>query len=463
MKMITRTMVAAGVLLQLAPGAVLAGPARTKPTPTPAPVSTGPSNEELKRQIDVLGAEVQKLKIGEAAEARADKTQYGFGPAASKVYRTDHGFSIGGYGEILFERFLGGFYADGNPNPFYRIAPHSGGMSAGDAKARQSRIDLKRLILYAGYKFNDEWVLNSEIEFEHGGDEISLEFLYFDHFVKSSLNYRFGKVLMPVGLTNETHEPVTFLGSHRPLVETLLIPTTWAEYGAGIFGDLGSDWTYRTYFVTGMNASEFSDKKGIREGRPERNYSDASRFAWTGRLDYVGTPGLLAGFSSYVGEASTQKSASNNLGRDSFSVPMKLFEAHAHYTLNAWDFRALGSYTFLSNVDRLNQLRADNSGGPVSSVGSEQVGGYAQVGYDVLNGSGSAASVMPFVRYEVVNLQKAVPAGWVSEDRNLIHAAVFGVNWKPMSQIVLKGDYEWFKIARNQGIDQVNFSVGYVF
>ncbi|NDG85920.1 MAG: hypothetical protein EBX52_12905, partial [Proteobacteria bacterium] len=303
---------------------------------------------------------------------------------------------------------------------------------------RQSRIDLKRLVLYAGYKFNDEWVLNSEIEFEHGGEEISVEFLYFDHFVKSSLNYRFGKVLMPVGLTNETHEPVTFLGSHRPLVETLLIPTTWAEYGGGIFGDLGKDWTYRTYVVTGMNASGFSDALGVREGRAERDYSAASHFAWTGRLDYTGTPGLLAGVSSYLGEASTQAVS----GKPVVSVPMKLFEAHAHYTLNAWDFRALGSYTFLSNVDRLNDLLGITAG-TASNV--------------------ALASVMPFVRYEIVNLQKAVPSGWFAESRNLIHATVLGVNWKPMSQIVLKGDYEWFRIAQNQGIDQVNFSVGYVF
>jgi hypothetical protein len=91
------------------------------------------------------------------------------------------------------------------------------------------------------------------------------------------------------------------------------------------------------------------------------------------------------------------------------------------------------------------------------------VGAYGQVGYDVLNGTGSSASLTPFVRYEIVNLQKAVPTGWASSDRNLIHETVVGVNYKPMSQIVLKADYEWFKIAQNQGIDQVNLSVGYVF
>ncbi len=414
------------------------------------------SNEELKRQIDVLGSEIQKLKLGGAGEARADQTQYGFGPAASKVYRTDQGFSIGGYGEILFERFLGGFNADGKPGG-YRIAPHSGGVGTG-AGARESRIDLKRLILYAGYKFNDEWVLNSELEWEHGGEEVTIEFLYFDRFVKSDLNYRFGKVLMPIGLTNETHEPVTFFGSHRPLVETLIIPSTWAEYGAGIFGDLGKEWTYRTYLVTGMNASGFNDVKGIRGGRPERDFSSAARFAWTGRLDYVGKPGLLAGVSSYLGEASTEAVTNQPI----VSVPMKLFEAHAHYTVNAWDFRVLGAYTFLSNVDRLNALKGISQGLD-TSVGSEQVGAYGQVGYDVLNGTGSSASLTPFVRYEIVNLQKAVPTGWASSDRNLIHETVVGVNYKPMSQIVLKADYEWFKIAQNQGIDQVNLSVGYVF
>ena len=440
------------VLMSLS-GAALAAGAQDSPNAN--------SNEELKRQIDVLGSEIQKLKLGGAGETQADQSQYGFGPAASKVYRKDQGFSIGGYGEILFERFLGGFNADGTPATGYRIAPHSGGVgSEGDASARQSRIDLKRLILYAGYKFNDEWVLNSELEWEHGGSELAVEFLYFDHFVKSGLNYRFGKVLMPVGLTNETHEPVTFLGSHRPLVETLIIPTTWTEYGAGIFGDLGKDWTYRTYVVTGMNASEFSAVKGIRGGRNERDVGSAARFAWTGRLDYVGKPGLLAGVSSYLGEASTVALSNQPI----VSVPMKMVEAHAHYTLNAWDFRLLGAYTFLSNVDQLNShLVAASPTGAKVPVGSEQVGAYGQVGYDVLNGSGSSASLTPFVRYEVVNLQKAVPTGWSASDSNLIHETVVGVNYKPISQIVLKADYEWFKIAQNQGVDQINLSVGYVF
>ena len=46
---------------------------------------------------------------------------------------------------------------------------------------------------------------------------------------------RVGSVLVPVGFLNQTHEPPTFFSVERPQVDTLLIPTTWMEVGAGWF------------------------------------------------------------------------------------------------------------------------------------------------------------------------------------------------------------------------------------
>src|SRR4051812_8892530 len=57
---------------------------------------------ELERRLEVLAGEIEKLKIGEAAAA-ADHSDYGLGPAASKVYRAERGISIGGYGEIAYQ------------------------------------------------------------------------------------------------------------------------------------------------------------------------------------------------------------------------------------------------------------------------------------------------------------------------------------------------------------------------
>src|SRR5262249_28994647 len=58
---------------------------------------------ELTRQIGLLAQEIEKLRIGEAAEEPALASTHGLGPAASKIYKKDKGVSIGGYGEALFQ------------------------------------------------------------------------------------------------------------------------------------------------------------------------------------------------------------------------------------------------------------------------------------------------------------------------------------------------------------------------
>src|SRR5437879_5444256 len=55
--------------------------------------------QELERRIDLLAAEIEKTRTGGAVEAQAVPPVPGFAPAASKVYRTARGVSIGGYGE----------------------------------------------------------------------------------------------------------------------------------------------------------------------------------------------------------------------------------------------------------------------------------------------------------------------------------------------------------------------------
>ena len=74
-------------------------------------------------------------------------------------------------------------------------------------------------------------------------------------------------LLMPVGIINERHEPPVFYGVERPFVDTVIIPTTWFEVGAGVHGEIGRGWRYRAYVTSPLNAAEFTAEEGIREGR----------------------------------------------------------------------------------------------------------------------------------------------------------------------------------------------------
>ena len=184
--------------------------------------------DEMKREIEILTQQIEALKLGEKQQAaQADVSQYGLGAAASKVYRSEPGVSFGGYGEFRYE------------NPRHGIAS----------------ADVVRAVLYTGYKFNDKTLFNSELEVEHAttelGGSVSVEFAYLDFLLKPQANARAGLVLIPMGLINEQHEPTAYLGARRPEVEDRILPTTWTELGAGVFGDAGS-LTYRGYLVTRM-------------------------------------------------------------------------------------------------------------------------------------------------------------------------------------------------------------------
>ena len=100
--------------------------------------------ERLEEQLAVLAEEIDKLRKEEAVpEKKPLVSEWGLGPAASKVYTKERGVSIGGYGEIAFNAFLNDSAPDGANNVF----------------------DAVRAVLYAGYKFNDNWVVNGEFEF----------------------------------------------------------------------------------------------------------------------------------------------------------------------------------------------------------------------------------------------------------------------------------------------------------
>jgi hypothetical protein len=390
---------------------------------------------ELERRLEILAEEIEKMRIGEAAAA-ADESDYGLGPAASKIYRTERGLSIGGYGELLYQRF-----DDERDN--------------GTASGRTDEFDLLRGILYFGYKWNDRWLFNTEIEYEHAGEAISLEFAYLDYLWRPEANVRAGLVLIPMGFINELHEPTVFLGANRPQIERVIIPSTWRENGFGLFGEAGPV-AYRTYIVNGFDARGFT-AGGLRGGRQNGGQSKAEDFAWVGRLDFTGVPGLLVGGSAYVGNSGQDLTAP---GGGSVDVGTTLLEAHLEWRWRGLELRALGVQADLDDVTALNAALGLTGN---QSVGETLKGHYLQLGYDVLAGRGSERALIPYVRWEAFNTQDEVPAGFRANPANDIEILTAGFAFKPIEQLIFKVDYQDVDNEAGTGIDQFNALLGYVF
>jgi cell division protein FtsB len=398
---------------------------------------------ELERRLEVLAGEIEKLKIGEAA-ASADQSDYGLGPAASKVYRTERGLSVGGYGELVYQ------HVEGEEDE-----PAKAGEEEEEEAAAGDHLDVRRAVVYFGYKWNDRILLNSEVEYEHAGDEVSVEFAYLDFLWRPQLNLRAGLLLMPVGFLNELHEPTVFLGADRPEVETRILPTTWSEAGFGLFGNAGP-FTYRSYVVNGLDARGFTDD-GLRGGRQGGKEANAEDLAWVGRLDYSGVPGLLVGGSAYVGNAGQ---GIETPGGRKLSVGTRIFEGHLEWKWRGLELRALGAQADLDDVADLNaalDLEGDES------VGERLRGYYVQLGYDVLAGRGGARALIPFTRWESLNTQDAVPAGFQVNPDTDIDILTLGLAYKPIEQIVLKVDYQNVDNRAKTGADRFSVLLGYVF
>jgi hypothetical protein len=401
--------------------------------------------EELARQLGILTQELERRQLG-AAYGAAEGSVHGLGPAASKVYGLEQGVSIGGYGEVLYQNFEEG----------------------------DDQWDVLRAVFYFGYKFNDRILFNSEIEYEHGltgedeDGEVAVEFAYLDFLFRDEVNVRAGLLLAPLGFLNELHEPPVFYGANRPRVERVVLPTTWRENGAGIFGDLGG-FSYRAYVMNGLDSKGFSASSGIRGGRQGGSKAKSDDFAFTGRVDWTGVPGLLVGASAYVGGSGQDEEV---LG-ETFGGDVTLFDVHAEWKWRGLQLRGLWTRVEIDDVELINAQNGFEGG---DSVGEKLAGYYVEAAYDLLAHRDTEQQLSPYLRHEGYDTQDELPGGLLSDysgdelqleidkirgrDANLL---TLGIAYRPIPQVILKVDYQDFDNAAGTAMDQFNVALGYLF
>lgn len=421
---------------------VLGGPLGTLAAPLVAQEQDTTRIERLESQLEAVTRELEELRLGRDLVVEADTGVFGFGPAASKVYKVQQGVSIGGYGEVLYENF-------------------SGEREDGTASGQTDVFDALRAVVYLGYKFSDKFLFNSETEFEHGttdrGGSVSVEFAYVDYRVRPEVGLRAGLLLPPMGFINELHEPPTFLGTERPETERQIIPSTWRETGVGVFGGVG-DVNYRAYLITGLRADGFA-AGGLRDGRQQGSESIAENLGVVGRLDYGAALGVTVGASAYIGNSGQGAELPSQPGQ-TLSARTFIGEAHGEYKARGFDVRALVALATVDDAALVNEVRGASGS---ASVGERLVGGYVQAGYDVLRGRSTEQQLVPYVRYEQLSTQDEVPDGFVRDPATDRRIVSLGLSWKPLPNIAVKGDYQIHRNDADTGVDQVNVNIGYLF
>lgn len=390
----------------------------------------------LERKTDVLTQEVEKLRTNLTIPDEVQyKSAYGLGPAASKVYQVGKGLSIGGYGEANYQARVG------------------------DKGSSKDNADFERMVLYAGYKFTDNILFNSELEFEHGstekGGSVSVEFAALDFFIDPMANVRAGMVLMPMGFVNLIHEPPFYFGNNRPEVERQILPSTWRDVGVGLFGEVLPNLTYTTYVVNGLDAANFN-ADGIRSGRQQGSQATAENLAFVGRLDYAPSvvPGLSFGGSAYAGNSGQNQPFAGKKA-DAFT---QLYEGHVQWKYRGLEFRTLGSWGHIDDAGVLSAAKGQ-------TIGEENYGWYSEAGYDILPllNANTTQYLAPFFRYEQLDTIARAPVGFSDDEAKNKKIYQFGLQYKPIPNVVIKADYRNFMAKKGSLPDDFNLGFGFIF
>jgi hypothetical protein len=137
-----------------------------------------------------------------------------------------------------------GGYLEGNTNYFVQ-----------DGVGDGFSMELRRFNVFLFSQISPRLRFLSELEFEHGTEEIALETALVDLTVRPELVIRAGIILPPLGYFNQNHDSPRWDFVERPLVSTGVIPSTLSEVGAGVYGRVamrGAILSYDAYLTNGL-------------------------------------------------------------------------------------------------------------------------------------------------------------------------------------------------------------------
>ena len=386
--------------------------------------------------------EIQMLENSERLEAvgevidRPDSLNSG-----SWVDRT----SIGAYGEMLY--------------------------NDATSSASSKELDIQRFVIFLSHEFNENLRFFSELEIEHslisnddsapGAVELEQAYLEWDYASKHQVLA--GMHLVPMGIINETHEPTTFYGVERNLIESRIIPTTYRVNGIKFAGQLGSGFSYDL----GMHEGLFFESGNggdlaVRDARQNGARAEMDNPAYTGRLRYTGIPGLELGVSmQYQSDMTQNGSTRSNTGRkgviDMFGNPVDdlsaiLSEAHLAYQSGPWGFRALFAEW---DIDEKIELVANNN------LTNNGVGRARQVGYYIEPSYRFNESLGGFLRYEYTDERAGSNSGAARDSGT--NRSLVGFNYWLTDRAVLKLDYQFENDDTDRDLDGFNLGVGWQF
>ena len=300
---------------------------------------------------------------------------------------------------------------------------------------KNANLDVHRVVMLFGYKFNERTQFITELEFEHV-KEVYVEQAFLQYTLADNVNLRAGLMLVPMGIVNEYHEPTTFNGVERPSMDKSIVPTTWREIGVGVSGKFDdASLRYQAYMFNGFTSDNggkyLGGKNGLRNGRQKGAESTMNNVNFSAKLDYYGLPGLRLGLSGYFGRTQSDESIENTPGAD---VGVAMLGLDARYAKKRFTARGQFINANITDSKEYNALYG-------SDLGKTLRGWYVEGAYNLLP-MHKEQQLYSFVRYEDFNTHAATESGLaqnLSYDRN---EWTIGLTYKVAPGAAFKADYQ---------------------
>lgn len=362
--------------------------------------------------------------------ASADTT---WGLTEQRMAGPENRTTVGGYGEVHYNLFM----------------PEEGD--------NYGEIDVHRIIVFLAHRFTERLSTYAEIEVEHafvaGGDtpgEVAIEQAFVDWQVHDRIGLQAGVVLVPMGIINEWHEPPVFHGVERPMVDRVVLPSTWREAGLTLYGEAAPGITWRLAVLSGLDASGFSAGSGLRGGRQHVAEATVNAPAFVGRVEFEPALGAVVGVAGYYGNAG------RNIADADIDVPVVGGEVDARVRRAGFEAKLVAAYFSVGNTDELRALEGE------PDMGSGIFGAYAELAYDVLHPLEHDHELLPFFRYERYDTTFALDDDSLAGERGATDL-VFGLSYRPHPSVVFKQDLILRRPDEGQNLTVFDLGVGWMF
>lgn len=389
--------------------------------------------------------------------------------------------TVGGYGEAVYTRT---FYSD---NMFRYSHPERYKDSDG-----YGRVDLPHVVINIGYDFGHGWTMGSEIEFEHGGNEVAVEMEAeetgeFEHEIErggevaleqfwiqksfcKALNIRMGHIIVPVGQTNYAHLPTQFFTCYRPEGEFTIMPNTWHETGVSIWGKIGK-WRYEAVVVPGLNSNMFNNANWVKNGAASPyEFKVANKLAGALRIDNYLVKNLHIGVSGYIGNSFNNDIVTNEADKYK-NVKGTVLIGTVEFDYKAYGFVVRGNFDYghLNDADVIstynkNQNHQSFSPYPRSLVGEEAVAVGGEVAYDIFHSMRRTGERQLFVfgRYDYYDSYIPYEGAVTLYEWTERHVVTAGLNYYPLKQVVIKAEFSE-RFLKSQYNNEPMVSVGVAY